>query len=434
MRNNLNFILLILALVANISLASEDGSQKFWPHWRGPLATGAVLKGNPPVEWSESKNVKWKTAIDGLGLSTPIIWENSLYITTAIGPAKNEGEGWQRANKPVHALKFTLIALDRNTGKILWQKTATEHLPHEGTPANGIWAANSHITDGQFCDAYFGSNGLFCYDFSGKLIWQKEMEKIHTRRDFGEGSSPALYGKYIVLTRDNEDQSFIEALDKNTGKRLWRVNRDVATSWATPLIVEVDGKPQVIINATGATRAYDLKTGKEIWFAEGMTRNTIPSPVQAGGTVFVTSGYRGADLQAIRLSGAKGDLSNSSAILWRYQKDTPYVPSPLLCGDYIYVLKGNRAVLTCLDAASGQVFYAAQKLEGIRDIYASPVGTKDKVYLLGREGTTKVIALSDKYQELATNKLADNFDASPAIVGDEIYLRGRHYIYCISAQ
>ena len=254
-----------------------------------------------------------------------------------------------------------------------------------------------------------------------------------TRRGFGEGSSPTLYGDTIVINWDHEGTSFIMALDTRTGEELWKVDRDEITSWATPIVVEQDGKPQVIANATNRTRGYDLATGEVIWECGGMTLNTIPSPVAANGMVYVTSGFRGNALQAIRLAEARGDITDSEAVVWQHDRDTPYVPSPLLYGDTLYFLKHNSSILSCFNSETGQAYYGRQRLQGITEIYASPVGASNRVYLAGRDGTTLVIKHGPTFEVLAQNVLDDGFDASPAIVDKEIYLRGRKYLYCIAS-
>jgi outer membrane protein assembly factor BamB len=364
------------------------------------------------------------------------VWGDRLYVTTAIAtgesaapPSENSSRRGIAATE-VH--QFVLLALSRRDGKILWQRTAIEALPHEGTHSDGTWASNSPITDGQHLIASFGSRGIFCYDMNGKLIWQKDLGDMTTRNSFGEGSSPALHGNTLVVNWDHEGQSFIVALDKRNGKELWKVDRTEPTSWSTPLIVQPGGKPQVIVNATNRVRSYDLANGKLIWENTGTTLNAIPSPVATEDVVFVTGGFRGSALFAIRYAGATGDLSNSAAVVWKYDQDTPYVPSPLLYDGKLYFLKVNTGILSCFNAKTGEPFYSRQRLENISNIYASPVGAAGRVYLVGRDGTTMVIKNSASYEVLATNKLDDGIDASPALIDHEIYLRGRKFLYCIA--
>ena len=439
------FVILILGPV----LASEPESRydQNWPQWRGPQATGVAPTGTPPLRWSENENIRWKRAIPGNGLAAPVIWGEQVFVLTAVATEKkgdpNEtskaeasSATWMRKRKlavlPYMVQQFVVLSLNRTTGGVNWQRTAHEEQPHEGTHRDASWASNSPVTDGQLLFAYFGSRGLYCYDLSGNLKWQKDLGNMRTRNGFGEGSSPALYGDVLVVNWDQEDDSFIVAMDKTSGKELWRRERDEVTSWSTPIVVDVAGKAQVVINATNRTRGYDLQTGEVIWEIGGMTVNTIPSPVHDGSTAYVMSGYRGSIVQAIRLAEAQGNLNNSSAVAWTYDRDTPYVPSPLLYGDYLYFLKVNKGLLSCLNAKDGSSLYGPVRLEGIQNIYSSPIAADGRVYLTGRSGTTMVLQNGPDFKVLATNQLDDKIDASGAIAGTELYLRGHNYLYCIS--
>jgi len=321
--------------------------------------------------------------------------------------------------------------VDSTTGNTIWEKVAREEVPHEGHQPNNTFASASPITDGQYLFAYFGSRGLHCYDLDGNLKWSKDFGRMQTRNGFGEGGSPALHGNTLVVNWDDEtDNDFIVALDKRDGKQLWKTPRNEDTTWSTPLIVEHDGKTQVIVNASRKVRSYDLATGKELWSCAGQTANSIPSPVADANTVYVTSGFRGSALFAITL-GRAGDLTGTDAIRWSHDRDTPYVPSPLLVNDLLYVLKVNSGILSCLDKKTGEAHYEAERLEGIREIYASPVAAKDRVYVLGRDGACLVLKKSPKLEILATNKLEDKTDASIAMAGKELFIRGRENLYCI---
>jgi outer membrane protein assembly factor BamB len=449
MKSVLAFVALICALSFLMGM-DDAGSDydRYWPQWRGPRATGVAPYGNPPVEWSEQKNLRWKIEIPGKGLASPIVWDDKIFILTAIETDKliqpqagdetqPEETGNRRGRRggiqPSNVLKFGVMAINRRDGKFLWQRTAREEAPHEGTHDTGSWASPSGVTDGTYFFAYFGSRGLYCYDLRGKLRWEKDFGDMATRNSFGEGSSPALYGNTLVVNWDHEGQSFVVALDKNTGKELWRADRDEPTSWATPLIVEHNGKPQVIVSATNRVRSYDLAAGNLIWECGGMTVNSIPSPVHEDGIVYVTSGFRGSSLQAIRLADAKGDITGSKAVIWKHDRDTPYVPSPLLYKDNLYFLKVNTEILSCFNAKTGEAYYSQQRLEGIQGVYASPVAASDRIYFAGRNGASVVIKHGSTLEVLATNTLDDKFDASPAIVGDQLFLRGHKYLYCIAS-
>ena len=414
--------ILLLFCIAGSLFAAEPAADAdmFWPQWRGPNADGVAPHGNPPSEWSEQKNIKWKTEIPGVGKASPVIWQDIIYLLSAVPVAGSEKQ------------QYTVFAVDRKSGQISWKKVAIEAVPHEGTHQDGTWASSSALTDGEFLFAHFGSRGLFCFDMKGVQKWSVDLGDMQTRNGFGEGSSPALYGGVVVVTWDHEGDSFIVGLDKKTGKELWRQSRDERTSWATPLIVEKAGKAQVVANGTNRIRSYDLKSGKLLWESGGMTTNAIPSPVVEGDVVYVMSGFRGAGLRAIKFPVAQGDITDSESVVWKYDKDTPYVPSPLLYEGRLYFLKGNNGILTCLNAKDGSVLYGPERLDAISGVYASPVAAAGKVYIVGRRGATLVVKSSDKFEVLAQNELDDAFDSSPAIVEDAIYLRGRSHLYCIA--
>ena len=415
----------LLCAAAGLSIAAgaetpRDTSSS-WPQWRGPLHTGEAPHGNPPLEWSEEKNVRWKVEIPGLGKSTPVIWKDLVFVTTAVP----KGAGGN--------LEYVVQAHNRSDGQLRWRKAVKEQAPHEGTHKDGSFASGSALTDGERVYAFFGSRGLFALDLKGNLVWEKQLGTMQTRLSFGEGASPVLHGEHLVVNWDHEGHDFVVALDRKTGREIWRTERDEPTSWSTPIVVIHEGKPQVIVNATNRVKGYDLATGKTLWEAGGMTTNVIPSPVHADGTVYVTSGFRGNALMAIRLSLAQGDVTGKPAIAWSYGRDTPYVPSPLLHKGGLYFLKTNSAVLTRIDVATGKPDYT-QRLEGLSNVYASPVAVGGRIYVLSREGVAMVLEAGPSPKVLATNRLADGFDASPAIVDDEMYLRGHKYLYRISSR
>lgn len=424
-----------------------------WPTWRGNEGTGAVSSGKPPVTWSEDENVVWKTPLPGLGNSTPVIWGDRIYLTTAVeteekaatGPAnggddRGERRGRRRGRRggfgggaaPTNVFDFRVLAIDRATGEVLWNKSATRAVPHERGHQTGSQASNSPVTDGRFLYAHFGSRGVHCFTLDGEPVWSRtDLGQMRTRNQFGEGSSPALVDGTLLVNWDHEGESYMLALDARTGEDRWRQPRDEPTSWSTPVVAKVNGRKQVIVNATNASRAYDLKTGKVVWSCKGMTANTIPTPIVRDGVAYLMSGFRGAMLQAIRLKGAKGDITGSDHVLWTHERQTSYVPSALLLDDDIYFLRSNNAVLSCIDAKTGAVHYEGQRLSGLRTVYASPLAADGRVYLVSREGVTKVIKAGSTYEELATNELDDAFDASPIVIGDRLYLRGHDNLYCL---
>ena len=334
----------------------------------------------------------------------------------------------------MQAHRFMVLAFDRETGDIVWERVAREALPHEGHQLpNGTYASGSAVTDGERIYAFFGSWGLYAYDLDGELLWEVDLGTRYMRNAFGEGTTPALYGDTLVVTWDHiGGQSFVAALDARTGEERWRSNREEIDTWATPLVVEHDGRAQVVTPAMDQVYSYDLETGETVWRSRGTTMNAIPSPVHADGMVYVTSGYRGNNLQAIRLADARGDIAGTDAIVWQLDRDTPYVPSPLLYDDALYLLKSNDGILSAFDPATGEPHYALQRLRETPNVFASPVGAAGRVYIPGRDGATLVIRQGPSYEVLAVNELDDGFDASPALVDDELYLRGYRYLYKIA--
>jgi outer membrane protein assembly factor BamB len=414
--------------------AAGTETELFWPQWRGPYASGVSRYAEPPVEWSETKNIRWKIEVPGRGSASPVVWGDRIFLLSAVpaGVAGAAAHAPHGGMQPHQAHRFIVLAIDRRTGRTLWERTAREAVPHEAThPDNGTYASSSPITDGRRVYAWFESQGMFVYDMNGKLLWEKDLGDKKMRSEFGEGSTPVLHNGRLVIVWDHQGQSFIVSLDAETGRELWRRNRDEIDTWATPLVVDHQGRAQVIAPAMNKVRGYDLETGEVIWESPGVTMNPIPSPVYGDGMVFVMSGFRGNNLKAIRLANARGDVSNSSAIVWSLNRDTPYVPSPLLYDGILYFLKTNSGILSAFDAATGRPHYQLQRLAGVPNVFASPVGAAGRVYLAGREGVTMVVRHGEKFEALARNKLDDGFDASPALVDAEILLRGYEHLYSI---
>ena len=436
-------VICLTAIAVSVVVAQEPaGPDRFWPQWRGPLATGVAPHGTPPVEWSESTNIRWKVEIPGRGSSTPVIWGDKLFVLTAVPTGEETGSSgglFTRLRRRIiggvastQTQRFMVLAIDRRDGRVIWERVAQEELPHEGTHQTGTWASPSAVTDGEVVCAFFGSRGLYCYDLDGRPLWETDLGDMRIRLEFGEGASPTLYRDLLIVLWDHEGDSFIVAFDKRTGRERWRTPRDEATSWTSPLVVELEEGAQVVTSATDAVRGYDVATGRLLWQDEGVTPNAIPSPVAADGVVFVTSGYRGNRLAAIDLSVARGDIRGTDAVVWSVDRDTPYVPSPLLHDGLLYILKGNSGVLTSFDARTGERHYGPERLSGIRNVYASPVAAGGRLYVTSRDGMTIVLRAGPTLEVLAVNTLDDGFDASPAIVDGEIYLRGQQFLYCIA--
>ncbi|MBK9241235.1 MAG: PQQ-binding-like beta-propeller repeat protein [Acidobacteria bacterium] len=326
------------------------------------------------------------------------------------------------------------MAIDRKTGKTVWERVAREETPHERHQENGTWASSSAVTDGEVVIATFESRGLHAYDMNGTRVWERDLGDKRMRSQFGEGSTPALHGRFLVCVWDHQGESFIVALDKRTGAEIWRQPRKEIDTWATPLITTVNGKAQVITGAMNQIQAYDLETGTPIWNTTGLTMNPIPSPVVEDGLAILMSGFRGNSLKAIKLADAKGDITGTPAVAWTYERDTPYVPSPLLYDGVLYFLKSNNGILSVFDAKTGKPHYTLQRLDATPNVFASPVGAAGRVYIVGRDGATVVLKHGPTFEVLATNTLDDGFDASPALVDGELLLKGYRYLYSISNQ
>lgn len=432
------FLLLLTFSLTRLQAQDKSAFTNNWPEWRGLYNSGATSGGNTPVEFSETKNIKWKTEIPGKGHATPIVWGNQIIVQTAVATDKKpEKTGTVAAPNPMAASQtefihqFKVISIDKNTGKINWQTVVKEVLPVERTHELGSWASNSPCTDGENIYAYFGSRGLYCLDFNGNIKWERNFGQMEIVMSFGEGSSPALYKDKIFVQWDHQGKSYMYALNKKTGEEIWKVERDEITSWATPLVVEVNGKAQVITSATNKVRSYDTETGQIVWECTGMTKNVIPNPLYADGILCLMSGFRGNALKAVDIAKAKGDITGSSAILWEYNQDTPYTPSAVLMDGKLYFLKANNGTMTCLNAKDGKVLYSNQKLDGISNIFSSPTGNKDKIYVAAT-GIVDVVKAGSEFSLLSKNTLDDTFHASPVIVGNDLFLRGFTHLYCIS--
>jgi outer membrane protein assembly factor BamB len=428
--------LISILILTSTLLAQASDTSRYWAQWRGPQASGVSATANPPLEWSETRNIRWKVEIPGRGSASPIVWGDRLFVLTAVpvGVTGDAEHGPRGSLTPRGIHRFTVMAIDRKTGRTIWERVAREPEPHERSHVdNGTWASGSPVTDGERVFAYFESFGLYAYDLDGKLLWEKDLGDKRMRNQFGEGSTPAIHGNTLVVVWDHiGGESFIVALDKRDGKELWRMPRKEIDTWATPLILEVNGRAQVIVPAMERVRSYDLDTGAIVWESDGLTMNAIPSPVYGDGMVFLMSGFAGNDLKAIRVADAKGNIDGTTAIAWTLNRDTPYVPSPVLVDGILYFLKTNSGILTAVDARTGTPHYQSQRLEDVPNVFASPVSARGRIYLPGREGTTLVIKSGPTFEVLAKNTLDDGFDASPALVDNEIYMRGYKYLYAIA--
>ncbi len=463
-------LLFLISLTTFALVAGSAGADPaHWPQWRGPFFNG-MARTAAPVEFSDTKNIKWKVAIPGRGFSTPVIWGDKMFLTTAVPtgkvatpaaaeqpqnpPAQNQAAQNQATQGPGggrgpgrggpgggpgggsgagEEQKFVVMCLDIKTGKTLWEKVAKIATPHEGYHRQyGSFASNAPLTDGRYLYVSFGSRGIFCYDLNGKLIWEKDLGvQMKMRNQFGEGVAPALYGNLLIHPFDQESGSFVVALDKRNGKEVWRESRDEISGWATPLIVDVKGKKQVVIGATKKVRAYDPDNGKVIWECAGLGANVIPHPAQHNDTVLVMSGFRDPKLMAIRL-GREGDLTGSDAVLWSQTRGMSYTPSPVLSDNKFYTLTDN-AMLSCFNATTGEPYYQQQRLPQADNFKASPIGAGGNLYLASESGVVTVVKMGEKFEIAATNTLADQtFIASPVVAEGELFLRSKTHLFCVS--
>lgn len=390
-----------------------------WPQWRGPLATGSAPGADPPVTWSETENVRWKVELPGRGHSTPAVWGDRVFVTMAVPygepfePRYDDAPGTHDSVPVTHRHRYEAAAIRRTDGKILWRVELHQELPHEGGHYTGSLASASPLTDGE-------------------LRWKLDLGEMRSKHAHGEGSSAVLDGDTLVVNWDHEGQSFLVALDRRTGEELWKVDRDEVTSWATPIVVPHAGRRQVVVSGTGRLRGYDLATGKVLWECGGLSANIVASPVAGHGMVFAASSYDVRAMLAIRLEGARGDITGTENVVWSRWRGTPYVPSLLLYGESLYFLRHYQNVLSRVDARTGEERLGPFRLNGLRNIYASPVAAADRIYITDLEGNTIVLSHSDTPEILAFNRLDDSFSASAAIAGRELYLRGLTSLYCLA--
>jgi len=417
----------------NLNLLAE------WPQWRGPLATGVAPLAQPPVRWSETQHVRWKIPLPGKGHSSPVITGSNIFLTAAVPVGEAQAPVYDHApgthdNVPVtHRHQFVALAIHRADGRMLWQKPLREEFPHEGGHETGSLASNSPVTDGERVYIFFGSRGLFCLDLNGDVLWKKDLGRMTTLHAHGEGSSPVLYQDSLVLCWDHEGESALYHFDKRTGKQRWKIAREEKTSWSTPLVVEHEGRAQIVVSATQRVRGYDFETGRLLWECSGLSRNVISSPVAGSGMIFAGNSYDWQAMLAIRLAGAKGNITDTDRVAWKLNRLTPYVSSPLLYDDTLYFLRHNQNILSRLDPITGQPRGEPLRLEGIRDfIFASPIGAAGRIYVTGRDGATVVLRHDRENAILAVNQLNDVFSASPAAVDGELYLRGERFLYCLA--
>jgi len=418
-----------------------------WPGWRG-MGADSVSQGSPPLEFDEESNIKWKAELPGRGLSSPVIVGKRVFVTSAVpiedGSAPADapaGDGRSRRDQPpVNEVDFLVMAFDRADGAIAWEQVARTQVPHQGTHPDGSFAAPSVVSDGEHVFVSFGSYGIYAYDLVGELAWEVDLGDMDIHNGFGEGSSPVLCGDALIVQWDHIGDSFLVALNKATGKELWRSARELGTNWSTPLVVpQGEGGPLIVV-ASSTTVAYEAATGDVAWTC-GPTGSARPggiivSPLMHEGVlIYGTGTRRGGTMVAVKFDDASGvDVHESDALMWTRDRDVPRIPSPVAHDGILYALKSTSGILSAFDVQSGEALYEPTRLEGVSDVWASPIVAADRIYIAGRDGTIEVVAAGAEFATLAVNHLDAIFDASPAVAGDELYLRGRSELYCIAKE
>ncbi len=436
---------MLLAGCASLLLLSPVRADD-WPQFRGP-SSAAAEKMNLPDTWARDKNILWQADLPGKGWSSPVVWKDRVFLTTVLNdntPKPRPGLyiGDLLGKTPPGEHQWKVFCLDLNSGKTLWQSDAKKGNAASPIHIKNTYASETPVTDGERVYAYFGNHGVFCYDFTGKELWSKDIGTYKTRMGWGTGASPVLSKGRLIIVNDNEEKSFLLALDAKTGKELWKVERDEKSNWATPFIWENRLRTEIITPGSGKVRSYDLD-GKLLWEFAGMSVISIPTPSAStsaeGDLLFVSSGYildPNRPLYAIK-PGAKGDITlkagqtSNDFIVWCQKTAGSYHPSPVVYDGLVYVLL-DKGFLTCYDAKTGKEVYGRQRIDPGSDKFtASPVAADGKIYLVSEEGDTFVIRAGPKYEVLAKNSLDDMTLATPALVRNSMLLRTVSKLYRI---
>ncbi len=436
--------LLVAFMFLHLPAASTAPGNANWPQFRGAGSLGVAEDPNLPDKWSTTENVAWKSEIPGVGWSSPIVWGDNIFLTSVISaddkeaPKKGLYFGGERPT-PKDEHRWMVYAVSFKTGKILWEKEV-----HRGAPAfsrhlKNSYASETPVTDGQRVYAYFGNLGVFCFDLKGKLLWQQKWDARKTRFGWGTAASPIIHKDHLYLLNDNDEQSYLAALDKKTGKEIWRADREVGTNWATPYIWESGQRTELIVPGTKAVRSYDLN-GKMLWEFNGMSTIAIPTPFSKFGLLYVASGYVGDQhrpVYAIR-PGASGNISlkegetSNQYIAWYLRQGAPYNPSPIVYGDLYYTLY-DRGFFTANDARTGKEIYGKQRIDpAVGAFTSSPWAYNGKLFCLSEDGDTFVIQAGGEYKLLGKNSLDELCMATPAIARGSLILRTASKLYRIS--
>ena len=422
---------------------AADRADVNWPQWRGPGGLGVAAASDYPDEWSPDKNIAWKAPVEGRGHSSPVIWGHYLFLTTSIrgGPSGHKAPdhlgydmkpGYKNPDSEESDYSYTLkvLAYDTRNGKLLWERTSYDGIMWDDRHKRNTYASSTIATDGKLLYAFFEAPGLYAYDFKGTLVWKASLGTI-AKGGMGPGTSPIIYENLIILQIDQEmgAGSAIVALDKNTGRQVWRTERNTRRTWGTPLVVKTPGRIELMATGAEMVAAYDPRTGNELWRAKGLENHPIPSTVAGHGLVFFNAGYPRKRVLAIR-PGRDGDLAGSDALVWQYDKGTAYTASPVLHGNYLYLMT-DGGILTCLDALTGVVVYEGGRPPVPGSYRSSLVAFGDKVLQTSEDGDTFVIRAGPKHEVLKSNSVGEPVWASLAFAGGTIYIRGDKHLFAV---
>jgi outer membrane protein assembly factor BamB len=429
-----------MALAMASTVAAEP--EPVWNQWRGRDGQGISTDTHLPTEWSTTKNVLWSTPIAGRGFSSPVVWNDVIFLTTSVegevvpasktAPHVLGGEPFVHPDAVAGDKRHTLkvLALNRTTGKMLWERTAYDGPVFDARHKAGSYANTTPATDGRYVFAWFGSEGLYAYDFNGRLAWKKSFGGIPAF-GMGTGSSPVLFENLLILQcdEDNGDKSFIVALERSSGKEVWRTARPVQGSWTTPVIARGPTRTELIASGNEFIIGYDPRTGKEFWRAQGTGGWTVPTPIAAQGIVVASAAHPVKRAIAVKLGGS-GDLTGTPQIAWEHTRGTGYTPSSIAYGDYAYLLT-DAGLVTCLDIKTGEMKYEGARPPKPARVWSSPIAFDGKILVTNEAGETHVIAAGPKFEILRTNTLDEPVYASPAAAGGTLYIRTATKLYAI---
>ena len=414
-----------------------------WPQWRGPGSQGISRETRLPASWAPDRNVAWKVEVPGRGHSAPVVWNDRIFLTTAIEgeivPGAKAVEHMDSGKPFLHPdamgadrkQTYKVLAYDGKTGKLLWEHIAWEGAPFDSRHRKGSFASPSVATDGKLVFAYFGAEGVYAYDVDGKPVWKASVGQVKTL-GLGAASSPLLYQDLLILQCDDDsgEDSAIVALDTRTGKERWRTRRPVQVSWSTPVLVALGTRTELVTNGTEWIIAYDPSTGKELWRTKGVESNAIHTPVVGDGVVIVTAGFPAKKTIAIK-PGGSGDVTKTGQILWTYEKGTAYVVSPILYDDLLYLVN-DRGVITAMDAGTGDIKYEGGRVPVPASFMGSPIAAEGKIFMTSEDGDTFVIRAGAKHEVLGTNSVGEPVYTTPAISNGRIYIRGEKHLFAIA--